>query len=354
MPTDTRSMIDLTDPQVELRDAVRDAARRFKRSYWTECDEQGEFPWEFYRAFADAGWLGLAVPAEYGGSGLGMIETALVLEEAIASGAGTNGCRTMLLTMVGLNVIAKHGSEGMRREVLPLALKGDLQVCLGVTEADLGIDRVWTSTLARREGGFYFIDSRQAGITVAARPEKVLLVARTTPREQGDRLADGMTLFLVDLASTRVEMRPILTTRRNAVSPYEWFIDGLRVPADARIGEEGEAFRCLPDVLNPERILLAHEALGLGGAAVEAAIGHEHERMASGRSVGASRGNTFPLAEAAARLAAARVLARRAAWLYDMGEPCDREAGMARLTCADASRFAVDQAVRTFGGKESS
>lgn len=341
---------DLSDDQVRLRDAVRELAGRFTPAYWAGRDEQGEFPWEFYRAFADAGWLGIAVPAEYGGGGLGVLDAALMLEEVAASGAGMNGCSTMHLTIFGLNVVAKHGSEELRREVLPRAVNGELHVCFGVTEPDAGTDTTRISTFARRDGDSYVIDGRKVWITKAGQSEKVLLVARTTARDQAARPTDGMTLFLADLDPGHVEMRPIPKMGRNAVPSYELFIDGLRVPAGSRVGEEGQGFRYLLDGLNPERILLAHEALGLGTAALDAAVGYARERMVFGRPIGANQGIAFPLAETAARLDAARLLARRAARLYDQGRPCGREANIAKFLCADAGFFAADRAVQTLGG----
>lgn len=340
----------LTADQLDIQSAVRDLAGRFSPEYWSGLDQRGEFPWEFYRAFADAGWLGVAIPEEYGGGGLGILEASLVLEEIAASGAGMNGCSALHLTIFGLNVVAKHGSEQLRRDVLPRAAAGDLHVCFGVTEPDAGTDTTSISTSARRVGDRYLVNGRKIWITKAGQAEKILLITRTTPREQVTRPTDGMTLFLADLDHDHVEMRAIDKMGRNAVSSYELFIDDLPVPVEARVGEEGEGFRYLLDGLNPERILLGHEALGIGRAALDAAVAYARERVVFGRPIGANQGIAFPLAEAAARLDAARLLARQAAWLYDSGRPCGREANTAKYLCADAGFFAADRAVQTLGG----
>ncbi|MFP5021737.1 acyl-CoA dehydrogenase family protein [Pseudonocardia phyllosphaerae] len=345
----------LTTEQEDIRKAVRALAARFDDEYWAEHDQAVRFPEEFYDAFADAGWLGIAVPETYGGGGLGVLEAALLLEEVAASGAGMNGCSTMHLTIFGLNTIVKHGDEAMRSEVLPRAADGSLHVCFGVTEPDAGTDTTRISTFARREaGGDYVIDGRKVWITKAGRSQKMVLIARTTPRTAGAKPTDGMSLFLVDLdegvASGQVELRAIPKMGRNAVSSYEVVMDGFRVPAAARVGEEGRGFRYLLDGLNPERILLAHEALGIGRAALGRAVRYAGERVVFDRPIGQNQGIAFPLAEAATRLDAAELVARHAAWRYDEGLPCGREANMAKWLCADAGFQSADAAVQTHGG----
>ncbi|SHK02804.1 acyl-CoA dehydrogenase [Pseudonocardia thermophila] len=341
---------DLTDTQRDLQRAVAELAAKFPPEYWADHDLRDAFPWEFYEAFAKAGWLGVAIPTEYGGGGLGVLEAALVLEEVAASGAGMNGCSTMHLTIFGLNVVAKHGSAELKAEVLPRAAAGDLHVCFGVTEPDAGTDTTRITTFARRRGTDYVVSGRKVWITKAGQSEKVLLLTRTTPREEVAKPTDGLTLFLADLDPAHVEMRAIPKMGRNAVSSYELFIDDLPVPERARVGEEGRGFEYLLDGLNPERILLAHEAIGIGRAALDAAVRYAKERDVFGRPIGANQGISFPLAEAAARLDAARLMARRAARLYDAGRPCGREANTAKFLCADAGFFAADRAVQTHGG----
>ncbi|MFC4002875.1 acyl-CoA dehydrogenase family protein [Prauserella oleivorans] len=341
---------ELTDDQKQLRAAARELAAEFSDDYWAERDQLGEFPWEFYRAFADAGWLGIAIPETYGGGGLGLLEASLLVEEIAASGAGMNGCSTMHLTIFGLNTIVKHGSAELRQEVLPPAADGSLHVCFGVTEPDAGTDTTRISTFARRDGQDYVINGRKVWITKAGDSQKMVLIARTTPRAEVAKPTDGMTLFLVDIDSDAVHLRPIPKLGRNAVASYEVFIDDLRVPASARIGEEGKGFTYLLDGLNPERILLAHEALGIGRAALRRATRYANERVVFDRPIGRNQGVAFPLAEAATRLDAAELMARNAAWRYDNGLPCGREANMAKFLCADAGFIAADQAIQTHGG----
>jgi acyl-CoA dehydrogenase len=340
----------LTEEQQALQKAVRELASKFDDDYWAERDEKHEFPTEFYEAFARAGWVGIAIPEQYGGAGQGIFEASLLLEEIAASGAGMNGCSSMHLTIFGLNTVAKHGSEALRQEVLPRAADGSLHVCFGVTEPDAGTDTTRIATFARRDGDEYVIRGRKVWITKAGMSSKMILIARTTPRDQIAKATDGMSLFLVDLDPSAVELRAIPKLGRNAVASYEVVIDDLRVPVAARIGEEGQGFRYLLDGLNPERILLAHEALGIGRASVRRAVKYAKERIVFDRPIGQNQGIAFPLAEAVTRLDAAELMARKAAWLYDHGQPCGREANMAKWLCADAGFKAADQAVQTHGG----
>jgi len=341
---------ELTEDQRALRGGARELARSFSDDYWAERDQACEFPWDFYNAFADAGWLGIAIPESYGGGGLGIVEAGLLLEEVAASGAGMNGCSTMHLTIFGLNTIVKHGSERLREEILPAAADGSLHVCFGVTEPDAGTDTSRISTFATRVPGGYRVNGRKVWITKAGNSHKMVLIARTTKRDDVARSTEGMSLFLVDLDPEHVELRAIPKLGRNAVSSYEVFIDDLFVPESARIGEEGAGFRYLLDGLNPERILLAHEALGLGRAALDKAVRYARERVVFDRPIGMNQGVAFPLAEAATRLDAAELMARNAAWRYDRGMSCGREANMAKWLCADAGFAAADQAIQTHGG----
>ena len=341
---------ELTPEQQELRAGARELARSFSDDYWAERDEKGEFPWEFYEAFAKNGWLGIAIPEQYGGGGLGIFEASLLLEEIAASGAGMNGCSTMHLTIFGLNTIVKHGSEELRREILPAAADGSLHVCFGVTEPNTGTDTTRISTFAKRVDGGYVLNGRKVWITKAGDSRKMVLIARTTKHDEVQRSTDGMSLFLIDIDPEHVHLNPIPKMGRNAVSSYEVFIDDYFVPESARIGEEGKGFTYLLDGLNPERILLAHEALGIGRAALEKAVQYAKERVVFGRPIGQNQGIAFPLAEAVTRLDAAELMARNAAWRYDRGLSCGREANMAKWLCADAGFRTADQAIQTHGG----
>ncbi|MET8690309.1 acyl-CoA dehydrogenase family protein [Streptomyces sp. NPDC004732] len=339
----------LTEEQEDIRRAVAELAARFPDTYWADHDERAAFPQDFYDAFAEGGWLGMAIPEEYGGGGLGILEASLLLQEIAASGAGMNGCSTLHLTIFGLNTLVKHGSPQLREEVLPRAADGSLHVCFGVTEPDAGTDTTRISTVARRDGDDYVISGRKVWITKAGHSQKMVLIARTAPRDP-ERPTEGMTLFLVDIESDAVRLRAIPKMGRNAVASYEVVIDELRAPASCRVGEEGQGFRHLLDGLNPERILLAHEAVGIGRAALRAAVDYARTRVVFDRPIGQNQGIAFPLAEAATRLDAAELMARNAAWRYDQGLPCGKEANMAKWLCADAGYLAADRAVQTLGG----
>jgi acyl-CoA dehydrogenase len=340
----------LTDDQIALRAGVREVAGSFDVGYWLEHDRDHAFPTEFYEALAEGGWLGITVPEAYGGGGLGITEAALVLEEIAASGAAMNGCSAVHMNIFGLHPVVRHGSDELRRRVLPRAATGELHVCFGVTEPDAGTDTTSIRTFAKRDGEGYVVQGRKIWISKAAEAEKILLLTRTTPLAECARRTDGMTLFLTDLDRSRVEIRPIAKMGRNAVDSNELFIDGLHVDAADRVGEEGNGFRYLLDGLNPERILLAHEAVGIGRAALEHAVRYAKERVVFGRPIGMNQAIQFPLARALADLDAAELMARKAAWLYDRGEPCAREANMAKLLCADAGFAAADRAMQTLGG----
>jgi acyl-CoA dehydrogenase len=340
----------LTDDQEAIRAAVRELAAAFDDDYWLERDRAHEFPWDFYRAVAEAGWLGIAIPEEYGGAGLGMVEASILVQEIAASGAAMNGCSAVHLTIFGMNPVVKHGSQELRQRVLPRVTSGDLHIAFAVTEPDAGTETTRISTFARREGDEYVISGRKVWISKAQEAEKMLLLTRTTPLEEAAKPTDGMTLFLADLDPATVDVRPIDKLGRNAVDSNELFIDGLRVPAADRVGEEGEGFRLLLDGLNPERILLAHESVGIGKAALRRAVQYANERVVFGKPIGQNQGVQFPLADALARLEAAELMAWKAAALYDAGEACAKEANMAKYLCADAAFEAADRAVQTHGG----
>ncbi|MCG2621205.1 acyl-CoA/acyl-ACP dehydrogenase [Arthrobacter sp. I2-34] len=341
---------ELTDDHQTIRSAVRGLAAKFDDQYWMEKDENHEFPAEFYGAFADGGWLGMTIPEEYGGHGLGITEASILLEEVAASGAGMNGASSMHLSIFGMHPVVVHGSEEMKRENLPRIVEGDLHVCFGVTEPGAGLDTTRITTFAKRDGDDYVINGRKVWISKAMESEKILLLTRTSKFEDSVRKTDGLTLFLTDLDRDHVEIRPIRKMGRNAVTSNELFIDNLRVPAAHRIGEEGQGFKYILDGLNPERMLVAAEALGLGRAALRRGVDYGREREVFGRPIGMNQGLQFPLADSLARLDAAELILRKATWLYDNGLPCAKEANMAKYLCADAGFQAADRALQTHGG----
>ena len=299
---------------------------------------------------AEGGWIGIAIPEEFGGGGRGIAEAAVVLEEVAASGAAMNGASAIHLSIFGMNPVVKHGSEDLRSRMLPRVATGELHVAFGVTEPDAGTDTTAITTRAIRDGDHYVVKGQKVWTSKALESEKVLLLVRTTPLEDCARRTDGMTLLLADLQRPEVDIRPIPKAGRNAVASSEVRYDDLPVPVADRIGEEGEGFRYLLDGLNPERILVAAEALGIGRVALRRAVAYAKERVVFGRPIGQNQGIAFPLAEAHARLHAAALAVREAAWRYDQGLPCGEHANLAKWLAADAGWQAADQAVQTHGG----
>lgn len=333
----------------EIQRAVATITRGFDHDYWARMDRDHEFPWDFYRAFAEDGWLGICIPEEFGGGGLGVAAAAILLETVAASGAAMNGCTPLHLSVFGINVVTKHGSETLRKETLPRVATGELHACFGVTEPDAGTDTTRIRTTARRDGSTYVVNGRKVWISKAGESEKIILATRTSDREAEHPMA-GLSIFLVDMDTPGISFSPIPKMGRNAVASYEVAFDDVRVPADRLLGVEGEGFRVLLDGLNPERVLIAHEALGIGRASVATAVEYAQQRHVFGRPIGQNQGIAFPLAEANARLDAAELVCRKAAWLYDRGEPCAREANTAKYLASDAGFFAADRALQTFGG----
>ncbi|MGW0356817.1 acyl-CoA dehydrogenase family protein [Nocardia nova] len=340
----------LTEDQVTIRDAVAELAAKFDDQYWQEKDEKHEFPTEFYNAFAQGGWLGITTPEEYGGHGYGITEASILLEQVAASGAGMNGASSMHLSIFGMHPVIVHGSEELKQRTLPRIVSGDLHVCFGVTEPGAGLDTTKITTFARREGDKYIVNGRKVWISKAVESEKILLLTRTQKFEDSSRKTDGMTLFLTDLDRDRVDIRPIKKMGRNAVTSNELFIDNLEIPVEDRVGEEGKGFTYILDGLNPERMLVAAEALGIGRAALRAGVRYGNDREVFGRQIGKNQGIQFPLADSLARLDAAELMLRKATWLYDNGKQCGREANTAKYLCADAGFEAADRALQTHGG----
>ena len=341
---------ELSEEQLLIRESVVKLCADFPDDYWSKKDTEHEFPWDFYEAMAEAGWLGIAIPEAYGGSGRGITEASLVLEEVAASGAAMNGATSIHLSIFGMHPVVKYGSEEMKQKYLPRVAKGDLHVAFGVTEPDAGTDTTSITTSARLEGDNYLVKGRKVWTTKALQSEKVLLLVRTTDKEATESRTGGMTLLLADLQRDEVSISPIDKLGRNAVATCEVVYDDLPVLLSDRVGEEGKGFRYLLDGLNAERILIAAEALGIGRAAMNKAVAYANERVVFGRPIGKNQGIAFPLAEAKMRLDAAELMIRKASWLIDNSQPCGAEANMAKWLAADAAFFAADRAVQTHGG----
>lgn len=339
------------DDFAELRSAIRKVCAQFGDSYWREHDEKHEFPWEFYRAVAEGGWIGIAIPEEFGGGGGGITEASILMEEIAASGAGMNGCSAIHLSVFGMNPVVAHGGDAMKKKYLPRVASGELHVAFGVTEPDAGTDTARIKTRAVRDGDHYVVHGQKVWTTKALHCEKVLLLVRTSEPGPGERKTDGMTLLLADLqVPEHVDIRPIPKMGRNAVVSCEVRYDGLPVAIEDRIGEEGKGFRYLLDGLNPERILIASEALGLGRVALERAVRYAKDRVVFDRPIGQNQAIAHPLAEAYTRMHAAGLAVREAAWRYDSGLPCGKESNMAKWLAAEAGFFAADRAMQTHGG----
>ena len=287
----------MADDDLEaIREGVRRVCSKFDGPYWRHHDEAHEFPWDFYNVMAEGGWVGIAIPEEWGGGGRGITEAAAVLEEVAASGAAMNGASALHLSIFGMNPVVKHGTEAMKAEYLPRVASGELHVAFGVTEPDAGTDTTRITTSARLDGDHYVVRGRKVWTTKAPYCQKVLLLVRTTPIDQCRKRTDGLTLLLADLQRPEVEIVPIAKAGRNAVVSCEVRYDDLPVAVTDRVGEEGDGFRYLLDGLNPERILVAAEAIGIGQVALARAVAYANDRVVFDRPICKNQGIAFPLA----------------------------------------------------------
>ncbi|HLY45582.1 MAG TPA: acyl-CoA dehydrogenase family protein [Stellaceae bacterium] len=343
----------LTAEQLEIRGAVGRLCARFGDDYWLKKDTAAEFPHEFHRAMAEGGWLGVAMPEAYGGSGLGITEAAIVMQAVAQSGAGFSGASAVHMNIFGLHPVVVFGSDAQKRRFLPPLIAGKEKAAFAVTEPDVGLDTTRLKTRAVRDGEDYVISGRKIWTSTAQVAEKVLLLTRTTPFEEAARPSAGMSLFYTDLDRGKIEVREIHKMGRAAVDSNMLFIDGLRVPASDRIGEEGKGFQYILHGMNPERILIAAEAVGLGRAALDRAARYAKERVVFGRPIGQNQGIQHPLALRWIDLEAAELLVLRAAAAYDRGEDAGAVgayANAAKYFAAEAGHRACETAVLTHGG----
>lgn len=339
-----------TEEQRLIRESVRKLCKSFPDDYWEQHDREGQFPDDFFDEMAAAGWIGIAMPEQYGGAGRGIQEAAIVLEEVAASGAAMNGATPVHLSIFGMHPVVKHGSEAMREKYLPSVAQGKLHVAFGVTEPNAGSDTTSIETFARREGDHYVVRGRKVWTTKALESERVLLLVRTTAKDKVKKKTEGMTLLLAELQKPEVSISAIPKLGRNAVRTCEVVYDDLKVSVADRVGEEGKGFRYLLDGLNAERILIAAESLGIGRAALRRAVQYANERVVFDRPIGKNQGIAFPLAQAKMQLDACELMIRKAAWLLDNDKPCGAEANMAKWLAAEAGFFAADAAIQTHGG----
>ncbi len=339
-----------SDEQHALRENVEKLCQDFDDLYWREADQTGTFPEEFVAAIAKGGWLGIAMPEEFGGSNLGITEAAILAETVARSGAGMSGCSAIHMNLFGPHPIVVFGTHEQQSRMLPDLISGKDRTCFGVTEPDAGLDTTHITTRAERDGDFYVINGRKLWTSTAQSATKIMLLTRTTPIEECEKPTDGMSLFYTDLDRDRIEVREIKKMGRAAVDSNAIFIDDLRVPSNDLIGEEGKGFRCLLHSLNPERILIAVESVGLGHAALRKAAAYARDRVVFGRPIGQNQGIQHPLAKNWAELEAARLMAFHAATLYDQGAECGAEANAAKYLGSEAGFHACERAVLTHGG----
>ena len=341
---------DLTQDQVAIREAVTGVCADFNDDYWLRKDREGGFPEDFYRAMANAGWLGIAMPGEYGGAGLGIAEACLMMETVSGSGAGLSGASAIHMNVFGLHPVVVYGSDEQKRRWLPPVIQGEAKACFGVTEPNTGLNTLKLKTMAVRKGDRYVVNGQKIWISTAQVAHKILLLARTTPIEDVGSPSRGLSLFYTDLDRSKVEVREIEKLGRKAVDSNQLFIDGLEIPVADRIGEEGRGFEYILHGMNPERALLAAEAIGLGRVALRRAATYAGERIVFDRPIGKNQGIQHPLAERWVDLEAGALLYQRAAWLYDQGRPCGAEANAAKFFCAEAGYRACESALLTHGG----
>jgi acyl-CoA dehydrogenase len=339
-----------TDEQQAIRDGVLRLCAKFDAEYWRRTDETGDFPEAFVAAMAEAGWLGAAMPVELGGSGLGLTEAAIAMQAVAESGAGFSGASALHLNIFGPMPLARFGTEEQKQRLIPRLISGEDRMCFGVTEPDAGLDTTRVATKAVRTNDGYVISGRKMWTTMAQRATKMLIVARTTPREEARKPHEGISLFYVDFDRSKIQATPIPKMGRKAIESNAVFIDDLHVPADALVGEEGQGFRYLLEGLNPERVLIGAEAVGLGRAALKKAAGYAKERIVFGRPIGQNQGIAHPLARAWAELEAANLMAFKAAALYDAGRECGAEANAAKYLGGEAGFRACETAVLSHGG----
>ncbi len=341
---------DFTEDQISIRNAIGEVCKDFNDDYWLRKDREGGFPEDFYAAIAKAGWLGIAMPLEYGGSGLGIAEACLMMETVSRSGAGLSGASAIHMNVFGLHPVVMYGNDEQKRRWLPPIINGEAKACFGVTEPNTGLNTLKLKTMAVRKGDRYIVNGQKVWISTAQVAHKILLLARTTPIEEVTSPTHGLSLFYTDLDRTKIEVREIEKLGRKAVDSNQLFIDGLEIPVEDRIGEEGRGFEYILHGLNPERVLLAAEAIGLGRVALKRAAKYAGERIVFDRPIGKNQGIQHPLAERWVELEAGTLLYQRAAWLYDQGRTCGAEANAAKFLCAEAGFRACETAVLTHGG----
>lgn len=336
--------------ETSIRDAVAKLCAPFDDAYWLARDRIGGFPEDFFQAFAASGWLGICIPEAYGGAQLGITEAAIMMRTIAQSGAGLSGASAMHMNVFGLNPVVKFGTAEQKARMLPPLVAGRDKACFAVTEPNAGLDTLNLKTRAERNGDRYVVSGQKIWISTAQVATKVLLLARTTTADQVKKRTEGLSLFYTDLDRRYIDIREIDKMGRKAVDSNELFIDGLPVPADDRIGDEGKGFELILHGMNPERILIAAEAIGLGHAALAKAVRYAGQREVFGRPIGRNQAISHPLAACWMELEAANLMVFRAAALYDAGEDCGAQANTAKYLASEAAFKTCETAILTHGG----
>ena len=336
--------------QLSIIDSVQNIMTNFDDDYWLKCDKESNFPHEFYQEIANGGWLGICMPKEYGGAALGIREASIFMQKISETGGGMAAASSIHINIFGPHPIVVHGNINQKNKWLPPLISGKEKTCFGVTEPDAGLDTGKLKTYAKKINNGYIINGQKIWTSTAQIADKILLLARTTPIEECKKNIDGLTLFYTNLDRNKIEVKEIDKMGRSAVDSNQIFIDNLEVDDFDRIGEEGKGFRDLLDSLNPERILIAAEALGIGKNALSRAVRYAGERVVFDRPIGKNQSIQHPLAENWIELEAAELLIAKAAYQYDNGENSGGLANAAKFFAAEAGFKAATQAVITLGG----
>ncbi|MDX2275806.1 MAG: acyl-CoA dehydrogenase family protein [Hyphomonadaceae bacterium] len=339
-----------TQDQQNIRDAVLKHCAQFAPEYWLERDREGVFPHDFFKSMIDAGWIGIATPTEYGGSGLGITEAAIMMQAVAESGAGMSGASAIHLPVFGLQPVLLFGTDEQKRRMLPPIISGDDKACFAVTEPNVGLNTTELKTRAERTEGGYMLNGEKIWISTAQVANKMLILARTTPLDQIKRKTEGLSLFYTDLDRSKIDVRLIHKMGRHAVDSNMLFIENLFVPEADRIGNEGEGFKYILHGLNPERVLIGAEAIGIGRAAIKRAATYAKERIVFNRPIGQNQGIQHPLAKCWAQLEAANLMVMKAATLFDKGEECGVEANAGKYLAGEFGFEACHTAMLTLGG----
>jgi len=340
----------ISDDHRAIREGVAGVVKRFDDEYWLARDDDGEFPREFHRAMADAGWLGITMPTEYGGAGLGVTEAAIMMNEVASHGGGMAATSTVHINLFGPHPIVVVGTPDQKQRWLPRLIEGKDQCCFGFTEPDAGLNTTAIKTFAEKVPGGYRVHGQKVWTSTAQVANKIMLLTRTTKLEDCKRPTDGITIFYTDMDRSKIDVHRIPKMGRKAVDSNSIFIDGLFIPESDRVGEEGKGFSTILHSLNPERVLIASEAVGIGHDALRRATKYARERVVFDRPIGQNQGIQHPLAERWMALEAAWAMTMKAAWLYDSHLPCGAEANTAKFLGARAGFDAAQQAVFTHGG----